>query len=65
MHVKNENFLDMNVAVVASGVSRRLGQVTGNSSARFQDRLVGGERAADRRSPRRRSAVAGRYVCSA
>src|SRR5437764_7974815 len=25
LHVRNENFLDMNVAVVASGVSRRLG----------------------------------------
>ena len=36
LHVKNENFLDMNVAVVISGVSRRLGQVTGNSSADFR-----------------------------
>lgn len=36
VHVKNENFLDMNVAVVVSGVSRRLGQVSGNSSANFK-----------------------------
>lgn len=36
IHVKNENFLDMNIAVVAGGVSRRLGQVTGNSSADFK-----------------------------
>jgi hypothetical protein len=35
IHVKNENFLDMNIAVVASGVSRRLGQVTGNASGDF------------------------------
>lgn len=36
VHVKNDNFLDMNVAVVVSGVSRRLGTVTGNSSADFK-----------------------------
>lgn len=36
VHVKNENFLDMNVAVVVSGVSRRLGTVTGNSAADFK-----------------------------
>lgn len=36
VHVKNENFLDMNIAVVVSGVSRRLGQVTGNSSGDFK-----------------------------
>jgi hypothetical protein len=36
VHVKNENFLDMNVAVVTSGVSRRLGQVTGNGTADFK-----------------------------
>ena len=36
VHVKNENFLDMNVAVVVSGVSRRLGQVSGNSAADFK-----------------------------
>jgi hypothetical protein len=36
VHVKNENFLDMNVAVVASGVSRRLGLVPGNGSADFK-----------------------------
>jgi hypothetical protein len=35
VHVKNENFADMTVAVVAGGVSRRLGQVTGNGSANF------------------------------
>lgn len=35
VHVKNENFLDMNVAVVANGVSRRLGSVSGNSIASF------------------------------
>ncbi|HEY9229309.1 MAG TPA: hypothetical protein VIP11_21860 [Gemmatimonadaceae bacterium] len=36
IHVRNENFLDMNVAVVAGGVSRRLGQVSGNGSADFR-----------------------------
>lgn len=36
LHVKNENFLDMNIAVVVSGVSRRLGQVSGNSAADFR-----------------------------
>ncbi len=36
VHVYNENFLDMNVSVVANGVSRRLGTVTGNSSADFK-----------------------------
>jgi hypothetical protein len=36
VHVKNDNFLDMNIAVVISGVSRRLGQVTGNASADFK-----------------------------
>jgi hypothetical protein len=35
VHVRNENFLDMNVAVVASGVSRRLGTVSGNSAGTF------------------------------
>lgn len=35
VHVRNENFLDMNVAVVASGVSRRLGQVSGNGVGDF------------------------------
>ena len=35
VHVKNENFLDMNVGVVVGGVVRRLGQVTGNGSANF------------------------------
>lgn len=36
IHVRNENFLDMNVSVVANGVSRRLGTVTGNSSGDFK-----------------------------
>jgi hypothetical protein len=35
IHVKNENFADMNIAVVVSGVSRRLGNVVGNSSGDF------------------------------
>jgi hypothetical protein len=35
VHVINENFLDMNVAAVISGVSRRLGEVTGNSTRDF------------------------------
>lgn len=35
VHVRNENFLDMNVAVVSSGVARRLGQVSGNGAADF------------------------------
>ena len=35
IHVKNENFLDVNVAVFAGGMSRRLGMVPGNSSATF------------------------------
>jgi len=36
VRVKNENFLDMNVALVASGVSRRLGMVAGNSGGDFR-----------------------------
>ena len=36
IHVMNENFLDMNVSVVANGVSRRLGTVSGNSSGDFK-----------------------------
>lgn len=36
VHVQNENFLDMNVFVVSSGVSRRLGLVTGNSAGDFK-----------------------------
>lgn len=36
VHVKNENFLDMNVYVVISGVSRRLGMVTGNGAGDFK-----------------------------
>jgi hypothetical protein len=35
VHVRNENFLDVNVFVVVSGVSRRLGTVTGNGSGDF------------------------------
>ena len=35
VHVRNENFLDMNVYVIAGGVSRRLGTVTGNGSGDF------------------------------
>ena len=36
VHVQNENFLDVNVFVVSSGVSRRLGQVSGNSAGDFK-----------------------------
>src|SRR4029079_7416700 len=36
IHVRNENFLDMNVAVVSNGVSRRLGSVPGNSAGDFK-----------------------------
>jgi hypothetical protein len=36
VHVRNENFLDMNVFVVVSGVSRRLGMVTGNGAGDFK-----------------------------
>lgn len=36
VHVKNENFLDMNVYVVVSGVARRLGMVTGNGKGDFK-----------------------------
>jgi hypothetical protein len=36
VHVRNENFLDMNVYVVVSGVARRLGMVTGNSAGDFK-----------------------------
>ena len=35
VHVRNENFLDMNVAVISGGVSRRLGQVSGNGVGDF------------------------------
>lgn len=34
--VRNENFLDVNVFVLTGGVSRRLGQVNGNSSGDFK-----------------------------
>jgi hypothetical protein len=34
--VRNENFLDMNVAVVAGGASRRLGTVNGNNMGQFK-----------------------------
>jgi hypothetical protein len=35
IHVRNENFLDMTIAVVSSGVARRLGQVSGNGVGDF------------------------------
>jgi len=35
VHVRNENFLDMTIAVLAGGVSRRLGLVTGNGVGDF------------------------------
>jgi hypothetical protein len=35
VHVRNENFLDMNVSLAGSGVSRRLGTVSGNSTGSF------------------------------
>ncbi len=35
VHVRNENFLDMNVFAFLGGVSRRLGTVTGNGSSDF------------------------------
>ena len=36
IRVRNENFLDMNVAVLSGGVTRRLGQVSGNGSGDFR-----------------------------
>ena len=35
LHVKNDNYLDMTIAVVSRGVSRRIGMVVGNSAADF------------------------------
>ena len=35
LRVKNDNYLDMNVAVVIQGMSRRVGMVPGNSTANF------------------------------
>lgn len=35
VHVRNENFLDVNVYAVISGVNRRLGTVSGNGSGDF------------------------------
>lgn len=35
VHVRNENFLDVNVFMIVNGVSRRLGTVTGNGSGDF------------------------------
>ena len=35
VHVRNENFLDMNVYMIVNGVSRRLGTVTGNGAGDF------------------------------
>ena len=43
VHVINENFLDMNVAAVIGGVSRRLGDVTGNSTRDFEVAVPYGE----------------------
>lgn len=36
VHVKNENYLDMNVYVLVNGVQRRLGIVPGNGQADFK-----------------------------
>src|SRR5262245_44672497 len=36
VNVRNENFLDVNVSVLSGGVTRRLGQVSGNGSADFK-----------------------------
>jgi len=36
VHIKNENFLDMNVYAVIDGVARRLGMVTGNGAGDFK-----------------------------
>jgi hypothetical protein len=36
VHVRNENYLDMNVAVIAGSATRRLGTVSGNSEADFK-----------------------------
>ncbi|HEY2163791.1 MAG TPA: hypothetical protein VGH04_07375 [Gemmatimonadaceae bacterium] len=35
VHVRNENFLDVNVFMIVNGASRRLGTVTGNGSGDF------------------------------
>ncbi len=35
IHVENQNYLDMDVAAVIGGVSRRVGDVPGNSSRNF------------------------------
>jgi hypothetical protein len=35
LHVKNDNFLDMDVYAVSSGLATRVGTVTGNSSRTF------------------------------
>lgn len=35
IHVVNENYLDMDIAAVIGGVSRRVGDVPGNSSRNF------------------------------
>jgi hypothetical protein len=34
--VRNENFLDVNVSIITGGVTRRLGQVSGNGSGDFK-----------------------------
>jgi hypothetical protein len=36
LHVRNENYLDMNVYVLVNGVQRRLGIVSGNSQQDFR-----------------------------
>ena len=36
VHVRNENFLDVNVFMIVNGASRRLGTVTGNGSGDFK-----------------------------
>lgn len=36
LHVKNENFLDMNIYVVVGSIQRRLGTVSGNGQADYK-----------------------------
>ena|ERR1043165_101229 len=36
LYVRNDNFLDMNVSVQSHGMNRRIGTVSGNSSANFK-----------------------------
>jgi hypothetical protein len=53
LHVRNENFLDMNIAVISSGVARRLGQVSGNGVGDFNINynLANGQSIAVRATP--------------